>query len=314
MVVHIKDPIYGQMPIPDEVMEFVDQPEFQRLRFIKQLGLVFYVFPSAVHTRFEHSLGVAHLSGVMVDQLVKEGANITPRERILVMIAGLLHDIGHVAGSHLIDYMLIDEGKETHEQRALGILDVMTARMGTLSPREVGMIKDMIMGNIRKDKPFLYQLICNKKCGVDADRLDYLQRDAYHTKIPGFQPDYLILCATIDKDGNLAFKSKAIADIRSMFRKRQEMFTVVYRHHTVLDIEDVYKSAIHELKIIENWEKSDPIKLDDVELEHRLRKTGKLDCIYRRSWERNDGKEIFRHCETIDDKSIEREIQKVSIV
>ena len=95
-------PIHKDMKFEKEVLEFVDTPEFQRLRNIKQLGLCYYVFPGASHNRFEHSLGVAHLSYRMIKGLQQRQPElkITNRTCILIKIAGLLHDIGHVCFSH----------------------------------------------------------------------------------------------------------------------------------------------------------------------------------------------------------------------
>ena len=93
----IKDCIYRFIQVPDLCKSFIDTVEFQRLRHIKQLGLVQFTYPSAAHSRFEHSLGVMHLAGV--------GADISQREKELLQLAGLLHDVGHMAFSHLFDYM-----------------------------------------------------------------------------------------------------------------------------------------------------------------------------------------------------------------
>jgi deoxynucleoside triphosphate triphosphohydrolase SAMHD1 len=94
-VVH--DPIHKSMMLPDPVIKIVDTPQFQRLRDLKQLGTVYFIYPGASHNRFEHSLGVSYVSGKMIDYLAQMHPErcITQEERIWVRIAGAVHDLGH---------------------------------------------------------------------------------------------------------------------------------------------------------------------------------------------------------------------------
>src|SRR3989344_291322 len=118
----IKDAIYGFIHVNQLCKVFLDTPEFERLRRIKQLGLAHFVYPSATHTRFEHCLGVMHLAGKVADKLSEY---VTEREKELLQLAGLLHDVGHVAFSHLVDYTIEEEqvgtNQKTHEERSVRI-------------------------------------------------------------------------------------------------------------------------------------------------------------------------------------------------
>src|SRR3989344_7627502 len=161
----IKDCIYRFITVPELCEKFINTVEFQRLRHIKQLGLSFYVCPGAVHTRFEHCVGVMHLAGKVVDKLriAEKSAVISEREKELVQLAGVLHDVGHVAFSHLFDYILKEEKEEkdkiipelsTHEMRSVLILNRINSRLKLLSPKEEESVGKMILGlDEKEEKP-----------------------------------------------------------------------------------------------------------------------------------------------------------------
>uniref|UniRef100_A0A667ZFZ6 HD/PDEase domain-containing protein n=1 Tax=Myripristis murdjan TaxID=586833 RepID=A0A667ZFZ6_9TELE len=108
------DPIHGHMEIHPLLVKFIDTPQFQRLRNIKQLGAAYYVYPGASHNRFEHSIGVAYLAGQFLQALRDRQPNlgITDEDILCVQIAGLCHDLGHGPFSHLFDGKFIPEVKK----------------------------------------------------------------------------------------------------------------------------------------------------------------------------------------------------------
>lgn len=259
MSVHtfVKDAIYRFIDIPPVCKGFIDTVEFQRLREIKQLGLAHYVYPSAVHTRFEHSLGVMHLSGEVIEHL-RQFENITDREKELVQLASLLHDVGHVAFSHLFDHILEDEKQgETHEHRSCLVLERINDRKKLLTEKEVHIIRDMILGQYQNhDKPFLFQIVCNKVFGIDTDRLDYLQRDSYHTGMPSFQGDYLIRCLRINpRSKQLYLLRKAKFELLEMFNVRKRLLTLICRHDVVWKVETIIKRFILNFILPKYWKK-----------------------------------------------------------
>jgi HD superfamily phosphohydrolase len=328
----IKDCIYRFIHVPELCKQFMDTVEFQRLRNIKQLGLAYFVFPSAVHTRLEHSLGVMHLAGVVVDELRYHGEYITQREKEILQLAGLLHDVGHMAFSHLFDYMLEENGHDLlHEDRSISVLLDINNRLNLLTDTEILQISHMIHGNIpikgdiksgekyiEEKKYFLYEIVSNSAFGLDVDRLDYLQRDSYHTGMPSFQPDYLISCLRV-KNGRLAVLPKAKPEIEMLYETRKRLITLVCRHKTVIAIEKLIRQGITCLEYIKNWEeltKGGWMKLDDVEVYHSLRKKFPkiVHTIETRSWDRSVPNNRFEHITLISRDSIDKKLEDVNWV
>jgi len=104
---HIRDPVHGFITIPEEgvLSDLIDTVEFQRLRYIRQLGVTYNIYPGAEHSRFFHSLGVAHLAGRMYDAIVADSASVD-QEKEKLQIAALLHDVGHSPFSHVLEGVL----------------------------------------------------------------------------------------------------------------------------------------------------------------------------------------------------------------
>lgn len=312
----VKDCIYNFIDISQCCIKFVDTPEFQRLRYIKQLGFVHLVYPSAVHSRLEHSLGVMHLAGKMIDILRENGADITDREKELVQIAGLFHDTGHVASSHLLDYILQENGLETHhELRSIEMLKCANIRLDyPLTGQECADVANMIQGITKtQKKPFLYEIIHNTSCGLDVDRFDYLQRDAYHTGIPGFQNQYLINCARI-KNNRLSFLSKSKEEIELLYQTRRRMFRLVYRHKTVMRVERVIRNIIIKMELVEKWKTINWKDFDDCELLYNLKLYPEFKDIMTRTWDKSPVDDSFKHCTTLTIEEIKTQLENVVFI
>lgn len=310
----IKDAIYGFIHVSPLCREFMDTSEFERLRRIRQLGLAYFVYPAAVHTRFEHCLGVMHLAGKVADKLSKY---VSPREKELLMLAGLLHDVGHVAFSHLTDYILeekdLNKDLAHHEDRSVFILKKINKEKKLLTPREVEMVAKMIKGETNGEtKPFLFEIVNNKAFGVDVDRLDYLQRDMYHTGSPCFQADYIMECISVS-DNCLAMRRKSHPEIEMMYESRKRLLLLICRHKTVMKVEKIMREAVAALKITGQWFEENWLKLDDYRIHCMMEDTCPelLEKIYTRDWPHVNPEKRLQHIKYVDQDDINEQISRV---
>jgi len=240
----IFDPIHGIIELDPICIKIIDTPEFQRLRFIKQLGPVFYVFPSANHTRFEHSIGVCYLAGEMIHSLKEKQPEleITKQDILNIKIAGLCHDLGHGPFSHSFDSYILDTNKpfRHHEYRSCIILHHIIKKYNIeLEETEIVKIKDLIYpdGSYNLNKKFLYQIVANDKNGIDVDKFDYLKRDTYYLGLK-YNCDYsrIIKLARVIND-EICFPKKLIFNLYEIFYTRTRLHQQVYSHPVCKSIE-----------------------------------------------------------------------------
>ena len=240
-MIEIFDPIHGPIEICDKAKEIIDTPEFQRLRNIKQLGCCYYVFSGACHNRFEHSLGVYHLTKKYIDILGRD--NFTDKEIELISISGLIHDIGHGPFSHLFDEVIDSH----HEYRSIELLKYMNQKyVLNYSEEEIHMIQTMIDPKDIKDKKYLYQIVSNKN-GIDVDRIDYIMRD---TKMIGlnYGIEWLrIMKGSKISNNEIIYSDKVRTPINDFFRTRYILYNDIYHHHAVRSIEHMMKEILEEI-------------------------------------------------------------------
>ena len=246
------------------MQKIIDTKEFQRLRDLKQLGAVSFVFPSANHTRFEHSLGVSYLAGIMASSLRDKHPEkkITERDIECIRIAGLIHDIGHGPYSHLYDHYVRLADEPEHEERGCQIFRelVKTANL-ELTQEEVEDIILMVNPTNNVANHWKYQIIANKISQVDVDKIDYLQRDSYHIglKIDGEYSRLLTQCyikeyqSSIDKNKKkvyqvIAWPEKLQFDMFALFHTRYRLHKQVYNHHTVKAFEYIIAEILQQLR------------------------------------------------------------------
>jgi HD superfamily phosphohydrolase len=199
----ISCPLYGSIDITPTMKSILDTPQMQRLRELKQLGAAYYVFPSGTHTRLEHSLGVAHLARTIGSQLQRHHPRlkITDRTIELLGIAGLVHDIGHGPFSHLYDSYVKDIDEPDHEERGLVIFKELCKNYQiSLTNKEIKIICEMVDPSPKNRHNWMYQIVANKSCQIDVDKIDYIRRDSYHLKFPfGSDLDRIIKYTRISK-------------------------------------------------------------------------------------------------------------------
>lgn len=219
------DPVYGFISIPMEIIfDVIEHPYFQRLRRIKQLGLTHMVYPGALHTRFHHVLGAMHLMTKAVSTIRRKGHEITIEEEQAVLLAILLHDIGHGPFSHALEHDIVCG--VSHES----ISEYFIERLSEEFDGEL----DLALKVFRNDyhKKFLYQLVSSQ---LDMDRMDYLNRDSFYTGVSEGKIGSDRIIDMIDiVDGNLVLEEKGIYSIEKFIVARRVMYWQVYMHKTVV--------------------------------------------------------------------------------
>jgi len=239
----LNDPIYGFTNIPNELFfDLIEHPYFQRLRRITQLGLTYLVYPGAYHTRFHHALGAMHLMQIAVKTLQDKGHEITKNEEQAVLIAILLHDVGHGPFSHALEHSIVHG--VNHEHISMMIMDKLNDEFdGKLS------LAIQIFQN-KYPKTFLHQLISSQ---LDVDRLDYLKRDSFYSGVSEgiINSDRIISMLNVSH-GELVVDAKAIYSIEKFIIARRLMYWQVYLHKTVLSAEFTLVEVLKRAKTLAN--------------------------------------------------------------
>jgi hypothetical protein len=215
----IKDSVHDYVEVEGVARDLLDTPAVQRLRHIKQLSTVRLVYPSANHTRFEHSLGVYHLARRALEYLDVGGARAEA-----VRAAALLHDVGHGPYGHQTEPVIERHTGKHHDE--VGDLLERTEVASVLEEHglDVDAVADRVAGEGR-----LGQLVSGE---LDVDRLDYLVRDAHHTGVPyGTIDQSRVLRALAFRDGRLVLGEGNVPTAESVLVARALMNATVYRHH-----------------------------------------------------------------------------------
>lgn len=244
----IFDPVHGTILLEGPALALVGTGEFQRLWGIRQTGFAHLVFPGANHTRLEHSLGTFWVAGQMADRL---GIGSGARQRVTA--AALLHDLGHGPFSHTLDGPMVEvlgvgheglsrariEGNDPSWPPADAEVPHVLERFG-LRPRDVA---DLVDPPRSRSTPALERAILHG--AVDADRIDYLQRDAHYTGVGHGAVDAGRLLETMRADGGrLAFAEKGRSAVEGFLVGRALMYSTVYYHKTVRAAEMMAQAAI----------------------------------------------------------------------
>jgi len=215
----IKDSVHDWVEVDGVAEALLDTPAVQRLRHIKQLSTIRLVYPSANHTRFEHSLGVYHLADRALEYLGVTGARADT-----VRAAALLHDIGHGPYGHQTEGIIQRHLGRHHDDVAHLLVD---GDIGAVL-REHGLDPERVAATVRGDGK-LGQLVAGE---LDVDRMDYLVRDAHHTGVPYGTIDYgRLLRALAFRGDDLVLAEGNVATAESLLVGRALMNATVYRHH-----------------------------------------------------------------------------------
>ncbi|XP_035238000.1 deoxynucleoside triphosphate triphosphohydrolase SAMHD1 isoform X1 [Anguilla anguilla] len=274
------DPIHGHIELHPLLVSIIDTPQFQRLRHIKQLGATYLVFPGACHNRFEHSLGVGYLAGQLVQSLNKRQPDllISQRDILCVQIAGLCHDLGHGPFSHMFDGMFIPKTrpgyKWKHEIASVAMFDHLIKvndlepvmkQHGLELPEDLLFIKEQIAGPPETPVPlsqeqrpwpyqgrpeaksFLYEIVANKRTGIDVDKWDYFARDCYHLGIRNNfdHRRFLKFARVCEVNGkkHICTRDKEVGNLYDLFHTRNCLHRHAYQHKVGNIIETMITEA-----------------------------------------------------------------------
>jgi HD superfamily phosphohydrolase len=237
----INDPVFGFINIPGEfIYRIINHPYIQRLNRIRQLGLAFYVYPGAVHTRFHHSLGAMHLMAEAIAQLRSKGHAISDAEKDGAMACILMHDTGHGPFSHVLENSLVTG--ICHEDISLMLMNRMNGEMDGQLSLAIEIFRDTY------PKRFLHQLVSGQ---LDVDRLDYLRRDSFFTGVTeGNIGSARIIKMLNVKNDKLVVEAKGIYSIENFLMARRLMYWQVYLHKTALAAERMMTNTLNRAKYL----------------------------------------------------------------
>jgi len=266
-------PIHGFIVLNDWEREIISQPPFQRLRRIRQLAWTDQVYPGAMHSRFEHSLGVMHTATLMYDAIRERSREILEselaynqdglgRDRQLVRLAALLHDVGHGPFSHAAEELLPNinggDGKYKHEQYSAAIVRAHLKDVIENHPSNANYgfkaddVAALLEGSSRAKQALFWRDLIDGQ--MDADRMDYLLRDSYHIGVQYGRFDLHRVIQTIEAvrfehDGSLrvGISYGGLHATEALVLARYFMFTQVYFHKTRVAYDIHLRGALKEL-------------------------------------------------------------------
>ncbi len=233
------DPIYGFITIPNSlIFDLIEHRYFQRLRRITQMGLSYLVYPGAHHTRFHHALGCMHLMQNTVRILRFKGVAISDDEENGLLIAILLHDIGHGPFSHAMEHSIVND--ITHEEVSLLFMEQLNAEFNSKLTLAIQIFKG------HYHRKFMYQLISGQ---FDMDRADYLKRDSFYTGVAegNINSERLITMLNVVED-ELVVEEKGIYSVEKFLTARRLMYWQVYLHKTSLVAEQLLIRVLQRAK------------------------------------------------------------------
>ena len=242
----IRDPLWNNIRVDPLAMRLVDSRAFQRLRYVRQLGLAYLVYPGASHSRFEHALGAYHLARRTLGLFTERDLTVAldPETCRIVRCAALLHDIGHYPFSHALEEIGALHHEEVARPLIMGgeIADILRGELGADAPER---IMDLIRG--RSNSP-LQGLISGS---LDLDKIEYLKRDAFMCGVNygDIDVDRLLHSLTLVEDPErgapmVGISEKGLSALESLLFAKYQMYRNVYWHHAVRSATAMYKRLV----------------------------------------------------------------------
>ncbi|HWK23023.1 MAG TPA: HD domain-containing protein [Ureibacillus sp.] len=239
-----KDPVHGYVHVRDQVIwDLIATKEFQRLRRIRQLGTTFLVFHGAEHSRFNHSLGVYEIVRRIVDDIFQGRPEWDHSERLLALCAALLHDVGHGPFSHAFENVFGTNHEEYTRKVLLGDTEIheVLSRVSKEFPERIAQVIDKNYTN--------QQVVSLISSQIDADRMDYLQRDAYYTGVSygHFDMERILRVMRPRKD-IIVIKSSGMHAVEDYIMSRYQMYLQIYFHPVSRSAETILNNILKRAK------------------------------------------------------------------
>ena len=245
----IRDSVYGDINLNDFEVRIMDMPQFQRLRRIKQLGLISLIYPGATHTRFEHSIGTMNLGSKLAGEL-----NLEEDEIELIRASALLHDVGHGPFSHVSEGVL----SVPHEELTKFVVTKTSMRDLLEEKFDVNDIVDIVSG-----KGHLGPIVSGE---LDVDRMDYLLRDSHNTGVAYGIIDYERIISNLKLEDGLILDIKGVQAAEGALVSRYFMYPSVYQHHTTRIVNSMFRRALKKVIDEDIINEKNIYKYDDAEL------------------------------------------------
>ncbi len=278
----IRDSVYGDISLNKFEERIMDMPQFQRLRRIKQLGLISLIYPGATHTRFEHSVGTMNLGSKLATEL-----DLSQDDVELIRASALLHDIGHGPFSHVSEGVL----SVPHEELTKFVVTKTSMRDLLEEKFDVNEIVDIVTG-----KGYLGPIVSGE---LDVDRMDYLLRDSHNTGVAYGVIDYERIISNLTLEDGLILDIKGVQAAEGALVSRYFMYPSVYQHHTTRIVNSMFRRALKTVIDEGIINENDIYKYDDAEI------IG-----------------VFRHCENdfvndiitrLDNRHIMKRVKKIRL-
>ena len=259
---YVRLPCWGRIGVSQEEWVIINNPAFERLRRIRQLGLAYMVFPEAGAKRFEHCIAVGYLAGVVAKQLQKTCSEITNWHVTLVKIAGLCHDVGHGPFSHLWDDFVEgnnddeEDGADRiwHEQRSCILVRwMMESRPDLFSDADIRTVQAIIEPGDKSKYQLpngvprcLQEIVSNNRHGLDVDRLEYISSDCRFI-FPGIEKRWdavRLLQHSHVVDEHWEFKPEVKKQVAEILKIRMNLYRECYHHLTTVTLSDLLVKAL----------------------------------------------------------------------
>ena len=250
----IRDSVYGDINLSEFEVKVMDMPQFQRLRRIKQLGLISLIYPGATHTRFEHCLGTMNLGSKLAEEL-----ELDPDDVELIRISALLHDVGHGPFSHVSEGVL----SFPHEELTRYVITQTSMRDLLEEKFDVNEIADIING-----KGHLGPIVSGE---LDVDRMDYLLRDSHNTGVSYGIIDYERLISNLKLEDGLILDIKGVQAAEGALVSRYFMYPSVYQHHTTRIVNSMFRRALQKTFDEKMLDEHEIYKYDDSDITSMFR-------------------------------------------